>query len=142
MRPTLTFGLTLAGVLLASIPLLYLTAEAPKREIHENVDQELPSTNKLLARVQFTGTPLACTLRFEGQELATMPTGTFAPWEVELSLPQQNTIELEAELQWTAESAENAVSITLEPAQKDARTDTRWTGPDGTLLHDIFIFTW
>lgn len=142
MRPALTFWFSLAGVLLAGLPLLYLTAEPPRRETIITPEHEAPSTDKVLARVQFTGKPMAATLRFEGADIATMPADTIAPWEVELSLPQNASIELEAEIHWAEGSAENAVSITLEPAQKDARTDTRWTGPDGALLHDLFIFTW
>ena len=103
---------------------------------------EAPSTALLFARVQFTGKPKACTLRYEGQDLATMPANATSPWEVELPLPQQNKLELEAEICWPEGSPENAVSITLEPAQKEPRTDTRWTGEDGSLLHDLFIFSW
>lgn len=103
---------------------------------------EMPSAETVFARVQFTGTPKTCTLRYEGQDLVTMPADTSSPWEVELPLPQLNKLELEAEISWPEGSPENAVGITLEPAQKAPRTDTRWTGEDGALLHDLFIFSW
>ena len=75
--------------------------------------------------------------------LATLPADTTAsPWELELPLPQLPQLELEAEIHWAEGSPENAVSITLEPAQKEPRTDTRWTGEDGALLHDLFLFSW
>jgi hypothetical protein len=71
-----------------------------------------------------------------------MPEGTASPWKVALELPRSKRLELEAEIQWQEGSAENAVSITLTPAQENGSTDTRWTGEDGSLLHDLFIFTW
>ena len=142
MRPALTFGLTLIGVLLAGSPLLHLTAKAPQRVAVSPAIQEAPSTELVFAKVQFTGTPTACTLRYEGQDLATMPVGSTSPWELELQLPRQKNWELEAEIHWPDGSPENAVSITLEPAQQEPRSDTRWTGEDGTLLHDLFIFSW
>ena len=142
MRPGFTFCLTLLGVLLAGVPLLYLTQEAPRRQAMPHPMQETPTTDKTFVRVQFTGTPTSCILRFEGQDLASMPAGTTSPWETELNLPSTQHSELEAEIQWPENSPENAVSITLEPAQKEARTCTHWTGVDGTLLHDLFIFTW
>ena len=142
MRPAFTFTLTLLGVLLAGLPLLHLTAEAPKREVQVDPLLEQPSTALTYAEVQFTGKPTACTLRWEGNDLANMPEGTTSPWKVALELPRSKRLELEAEIQWPEGSAENAVSITLTPAQENGSTDTRWTGEDGSLLHDLFIFTW
>lgn len=142
MSPGLTFGLTVAGVLLAGLPLLHLTAPQPQKVAANEILQETPSTTRIFARVQFTGKPHSCTLRFGDDDIATMPLATNSPWETELDIPQHETIELEAEIHWEEDSPENAVSITLEPPQKEARTDTRWTGEDGALLHDIFIFSW
>lgn len=142
MRPALTAGVTLIGVLLAGLPLLHLTKKAPQRAAIESPLQETPTTDRVFARVQFTGTPLAATLRYQGQDLATLPNDASSPWEIELPLPQTDSLELEAEIHWADGSPENAVSITIEPTQKEARTDTRWTGEDGTLLHDLFIFSW
>ena len=123
MRPAYTFGLTLVGILLAGIPLLQLTAKAPQRAPIRADMQEAPGTQQLFVRVQFTGKPTSCILRYEGQDLATLPADTTAS-------------------HWAEGSPENAVSITLEPAQKEPRTDTRWTGEDGALLHDLFLFSW
>lgn len=143
MRPAYTFGLTLVGILLAGIPLLQLTAKAPQRAPIRADMQEAPGTQQLFVRVQFTGKPTSCILRYEGHDLATLPADTTAsPWELELPLPQLAQLELEAEIHWAEGSPENAVSITLEPAQKEPRTDTRWTGEDGALLHDLFLFSW
>ncbi len=142
MRPAVTFSLALLGVLLAGVPLLYLTAEPPRREVQVDPALEKPSTTLTYAEVQFTGKPTACTLRYEGNDVATMPEGAESPWKIALQLPNSKRIELEAEILWPEGSAENAVSVTLTPAQQNSSTDTRWTGPDGSLLHDLFIFTW
>ena len=142
MSPVLSFGLTLAGVLLAGVPLLYLTADAPQKQIAPRPEDEAPSTRKSFVMVQFTGEPVSAVLRHKGKIIATMPAGTPSPWEEEPELPTHGTLELEAELHWPANSAENAVSITIEPPKQPAATDTRWTGSDGSLLHDIFRFSW
>ena len=143
MNPKATLGLTFIGVMLAGVPLLKLTAEPTKKDVCVDALKETPTTQTVYARVQFTGTPHSCILRYEGEELAAMPQGTPSPWELELHLPgNPSSLELEAEVSWEEGSAENAVSITLEPAQKEARTETRWTGPDGSLLHDLFIYKW
>ena len=142
MRPAFTFSLALLGVLLAGAPLLYLTAEPPRREVQVDPALEKPSTTLTYAEVQFTGKPTACTLRYEGNDVATMPEGAESPWKIALQLPNCKRIELEAEILWPEGSAENAVSVTLTPAQQNSSTDTRWTGPDGSLLHDLFIFSW
>ena len=130
MRPAVTFSLALLGVLLAGVPLLYLTAEPPRREVQVDPALEKPSTTLTYAEVQFTGKPTACTLRYEGNDVATMPEGAESPWKIALQLPNSKRIELEAEI------------LTLTPAKQNSSTDTRWTGPDGSLLHDLFIFTW
>lgn len=142
MSPALTISLTFCGVLLAGLPLLHLTAEAPRRMESADPTTETPSTKTVFARIRFTGQPLQATLRFEGQDIAAMPDGCHSTWETELQLPQQQQLELEAEIHWADGSPENAVSITLEPPQQEAVTDTRWTGPDGALLHDLFLFSW
>lgn len=142
MSPALTFGLTLTGVLLAGLPLLYLTADAPQKLIAPQPELEPPTTGKAFVSVQFTGLPQSAELRLRGKTLATMPADTPTPWETELELPTTGTLELEAELHWLQDSAENAVSITIEPPKQAAETDTKWTGPDGAYLRDIFIFSW
>ncbi len=142
MSPVLSFGLTLAGVLLAGVPLLYLTADAPQKQIAPRPEDEAPSTHKAFVLVQFTGMPASAQLRYKGKMIAAMPAGTPSPWEEELELPTQGKLELEAELHWPDNSAENAVSITIEPPQQPAATDTKWATPGGSLLHDIFCFSW
>lgn len=142
MSPALSFGMTLAGVLLAGIPLLYLTADAPQQQITPRPEDEAPSTHKAYVMVQFTGEPASAVLCHKGKIIATMPAGTPSPWEEELELPTQGTLELEAELHWPANSTENAVSITIEPPKQSTSTDTKWTGSDGSSLHDIFRFSW
>lgn len=143
MNPKATLGLTFIGVILAGVPLLTLTAEPTKKDVCVDALKETPSTQTIYTRVQFTGAPQSCILRYEGEELAAMPQGSTSPWELELNLPgMPDGLELEAEVTWQEGAPENAVSITLEPAQKEARTETRWTGPDGSLLHDLFIYQW
>lgn len=142
MSPKLTTTLTVVGVLLAGIPLFHLTQEVPLRLQTPQQLCETPSTQGIYARVQFTGKLLYGTLRFEGKDIATIAQHSDGLWETELFLPASDSHELEAELHWAEGSPENAVSITLEPAQKPAQTVTRWTGADGSILHDLFIFSW
>lgn len=144
MRPVLTVLLTGIGTLLAGIPLLYLTAEAPRPPMQTTPEAETPTKETVTVTVEMSGTPQSCILRnaSTGEELATMPSGTISPWISEIDLPQQNLIELEAEVHWADASAKNAAEITLTPPQKKDCSCTKWTEEGDTILHDIYEFRW
>lgn len=140
MSPRLVFSLALAGVLLAGAPLLWLTAPAR----HAPAKKEAPAERQAaFVSLKFTGKPVSAALRLEGNGLADMPAGQGSPWELELPLPAgAPTLELEAELHWPEGSPENAATLTVEPEGREGRSDTQWTGADGSLLHSIFSFAW
>jgi len=141
MSPRLVFTLALAGVLLAGAPLLWLTAPAR----HAPASQKAAPAKRQAAFVslKFTGKPVSATLRLEGSDLAAMPAGQGSPWELELPLPSDApALELEAEVHWPEGSPENAATLTVEPVGREGRSDTQWTGADGSLLHTIFSFAW
>lgn len=138
MSPVLTSTLTLAGVIAAALPLLWLTAPAPPQE-PPTTQQQPAEQQDVYATLTFSGAPSVIILRHNGTTLKEWHTPT-APADTTLSLPAADTIELEAEATWPADaSGQNAITITLEPADKESRSSTRW---GDSVLHDIFTFTW
>lgn len=142
MSPRATFLLALVAVLAAGIPLLRLTAPASLAPVaHPSLS--IPVGERVYATVRFTGTPIQGTLRWEGKDIATLPFGCPSPWETGLLLPTPlSLLELEAEFQWPEGTAEQAVTISLEPPNQPARQDTQWAGNDAPNLHTIFTFNW
>ena len=138
MSPALTSMLTLGGVIVAGLPLLWLTAPAPPAQ--QPAEIKAPTnTQEVYITVHFSGTPTSISLRHDGTTIAEWQ----EPGEMQtctLQLPQSDIIELEAEAHWQPDyTGSNAISITIEPANRESRSCTRW---GDTLLHDIFTFTW
>lgn len=138
MSPRITFLLTLAGVLLVGLPLPLLTrnAEAP---VSAEAETESPSEPSW-ASISFTGKPLIIKLRHSGGEWVEIPTaqsGTEYEWE----LPAPDRVEIEALVTWATEEVQ-AVSLTLEPTGREARTATQWKEEGSSTLHSIFTFQW
>jgi len=145
MSPRLTCLLTLAGVVLAGVPLLPLTQpRIPGEEPYPSTAVPRQETAQPVhLTLRFTGKPDALILRYEGEDIASMPPGTPSPWETDLMLPlSASSVELEAEATWPAPSPENVLTIELAPSGHPSRTDTQWSGGDGSLLHTIFTFSW
>ena len=138
MSPRITFLLTLAGVLLAGLPLPLLTrsAEAPVSAEAETA----PPSEPTWASISFTGKPLSIKFRHSGGEWMEIPTaqsGTEYEWE----LPAPDRVEIEALVTWATEEVQ-AVSLTLEPTGREARTATQWKEEGSSTLHSIFTFQW
>lgn len=140
MSPRCTFLLTLAGVLLAGLPLPWLTrvAESPAvQSAQKTVEAEEP----VYATLRCTGKPRCIALRYGGGELLSVAASDL-PWEGELMLPWGlRSAELEVEAAWE-EPGEQAMTLTLEPAGRPESSCTRWADAAEGTLHDIFTFVW
>lgn len=138
MSPVQTVALTFVGVLAAGLPLLWLTAPVAAPAAQTNTALP-PQKATVYATLQFSGNPHSIILRHQGETLATF-TAPESPLETELLLPTTDTIELEAEVHGAELcNGAQALTITLEPAGREPRSETRW---GDALLHDIFRFTW
>lgn len=145
MSPRLTCLLTLAGVVLAGVPLLPLTTQprVPQDEAHPSAAPRQEAVQPVHLTLRFTGRPDTLILRHEGEDIASMPPGTPCPWETDLALPlSSSSVELEVEASWPAPSPENVLTVELAPSGRPSRTETQWSGSDGSLLHSIFTFSW
>ena len=146
MSPRVRFLFTLMGVLLAGFPLLWLTLPSE----HEATPETAPTTEANASKhtqaylnLRFTGKPESIILRYGDDWHAEFPTGTTSPCETTIRLPAElAALDIEAEILWAQDSPENAVTLTVEPNGLPTKTDTQWTGPDGSMLHTIFSFSW
>ncbi len=139
MNPILKVSLTAAGIITAGLPLLWLTAP-PSREVQPTVQETQETLHTVYATLRFSGTPQRIILRYQGKTLEEITLPEFSPQELLLQLPEENTIELEAEVCWPdGSSGAQAFTITLEPTGREARSETCWTEGE---MHDIFVFTW
>ncbi len=139
MNPVLKVSLTAAGIIAAGLPLLWLTAP-PSREVQSTVQEPQETLQTAYATLRFSGTPQRIILRYQGKTLAEISSPEFSPQELLLQLPEENTIELEAEVCWPdGTSGAQAFTITLEPTGREARSETCWAEGE---MHDVFVFTW
>lgn len=136
MSPRITFGLTLAGVLLAGAPLPWLTRTAPApAETQQRVEEQ----ESVYATLRVTGAPVKLCLRV-GTALYELTDEL--PWEGELPLPGGCAAsDIVVEAAWP-EPGEQAVTLTLEPDGRETRSCTRWADAATGELHDIFHFVW
>lgn len=139
MNPVLKVSLTAAGIIAAGLPLLWLTAPL-LREVQPTVQKPQETLQTTYATLRFSGTPQRITIRYQGKTLAEITSPEFSPQELLLQLPEENTIELEAEVCWPdGTSGAQAFTITLEPTGRETRSETCWAEGE---MHDIFVFTW
>ncbi len=145
MSPRSTTLLALAGVLLAGIPLPFLTAES-QETAHPAPAAEAPApaTRQAIATLRFTGTPTLIRLRHEGRELARAEAdelvGDFC--ELELTLPDTPTLALELVADWPEAGQPHVITLSLEPDKLPQRECTRWAPLATGLMHEIFTFSW
>lgn len=139
MSPKLTLFLTFAGVLAAGVPLLWLTQKpvSPQPLAASPAGQQ---ETAVFATLRATGAPTEMALRYHGRLLAEITDG--CPWEGELNLPTEiAAAEIEVKALWPT-PGEQAVTLTLEPAGREACSCTRWADAAEGKLHDIFTFVW
>lgn len=144
MTPLTRFLLTLVGVLLAGVPLVYLTLPQQGSEIPEQAPTQQPTQSlRTFLSLRYTGMPHSAALRYEDETIAEIAPGARSPYECFIDLPADTrTADIEVEIHWPENSQENAVTLTMEPQGRPARTETQWTGRNGSLLHSIFSLTW
>lgn len=139
MSPKLTLLLTFAGVLAAGVPLLWLTQKPESPQMPASAAAEQP-TEPVFATLRATGTPSEIALRYHGRLLVEIKDA--CPWEGELALPTEiSAADIEVEVLWPT-PGEQAVTLTLEPAGREACSCTRWADAGVGKLHDIFTFVW
>ena len=139
MNPVLTAMLTLAGVLLAGAPLLWLTVSPSVQKPEPQLASE-PQQEEVYTVIRFSGAPESITLRYQGQTLAEYISPEGGSIDATLSLPAGDACELEAESVWPASSTgAQALTITLERSGREPLSCTRWG--EG-IIHDIFTYAW
>lgn len=138
MSPRTIFLLTLAGVLLAGLPLPLLTGTPAPAQVHQAPEEIARKT--VYTSIQYSGNIQNFRLRHDKGEWKEVDT-QHAPQELELQLPLSGRIELEVEAQWQ-EPGPQAVTLTLEPDGLPVRSETQWMEEGSNSLHTIFTFTW
>ena len=143
MSPLTRFLLTLAGVLLAGVPLVYLTSPRGNEQATLPLSQQPEPTLRTHLSLRYTGVPISATLRYEDDIIAEIAPAPASPYECFIDLPANCQIaDIEVEIHWPENSPENAVTLTAEPQGRPSRTETQWTGSNGSLLHSIFTLSW
>lgn len=133
MSPKTAFTLTLAGVLLAGLPLLHFTHTAGHAHHHRHGESAAVET-PAYADLRFDGGADVRVL-CRGQELCRTAQ---SPAEFRVPLPHgAGFCELEVRAAWQ-QAGEHAVSLRMEAPQQPAAELTRWT--NGTELHDVYLF--
>lgn len=138
MSPSVTFLLTLAGVLLVGLPLPVLTRSAEKTVAEPATHAE--EEKMAWAVVSFTGNPRSIRLRPVGGDWQEADCTTNRA-ETELAIHPRKTVEIEVKAEWDTPEVQ-ALSLSLEPVGHEARTDTQWKEEDSNTLHSIFTFRW
>ena len=140
MSPKLTLFLSFLGVLAAGSPLLWLTRSPEPTVLTASAPAENTGKEAVYAVLRVTGNPTRVVLRLHGELLAEVTDA--CPWEGDLLLPSGMSVaEVEVESAWPA-PGEQAVTLTLEPDGKEARSCTRWADAVTGTLHDVFNFVW
>ena len=143
MTPRTATLLALCGILLAGLPLPYLTGvkQAPAAAA---TPQPPPATAECYVTVQFSGRPCELSLWYEGRELARLPESETASqrWELTLPLPDTPALALEVMAHWAEAQQAHAITLTLEPQNRPQRECTRWGAPGTDTLHELFTLTW
>ncbi len=140
MSPALTATLTLTGVIAAGLPLLWLTATPPVKELSAAANVSSREEEQVHATLHFNALPAQLTLWHEGCEIANI-TSPISPLSFPLTLPAENSIEIEVRVIWSEDSSgQNGATLILVPDGREQRSDTIWTGENE--LHDVFYFQW
>lgn len=139
MSPRITFLITLAGVLLVGLPLPLLTRSAEVQS--EAAPAASAEEETAWAVLTYTGNPRCIRLRPVGGNWMEVDSTTGST-DFELKLPPNATVEIEVQAEWENPEALQALSLSLEPAGRETRTETQWKEEGSQLLHSIFTFKW
>lgn len=138
MSPRATFLLTLAGVILVGIPLPFLTRSEKTQP--PPAATTVVGNEPVWAVISFTGKPQSIKFRPIGQDWQEADL-TASGTEIELELPARKTLEIEVQANWEGTEVQ-ALSLSLEPAGREGKTETQWKEAGSHTLHSIFSFRW
>lgn len=134
--------LTLAGVLLAGVPLYILTMPATpnQQEWHESAPS-LPDIPAYLT-VRCAHTPSSIVIRSGDRILLERksPVQLVSEHDVSLPIPASGTVRLKVEASWPENTPDTPITLILEPERRNSRTETRWSV--GQHLNDLYTFSW
>ncbi len=144
MSPALKVTLTLTGVLLAGLPLLWLTA--PPRVKAEPVTESTTDTEtrSIHASIYFSGSPQKITLWHEAEEIAVF-SAPVGPQHFTMNLPFIDSAVIEYEVVWEeSTTGMQGFTLHLEPDGLESKSETMWNPPgDGdSTQHNVFYFQW
>lgn len=140
MTPVLKAALTLAGVIAAGLPLLWLTAPPPTTP--QSAPAAAPGLRTINASLYFSGEPRRITLWHEAKELVSF-SDPAAACHFTLNLPMENSTEIEYEIEWPDNTpGMKGATLYLEPEGLENRAESMWIMPEDSSVHDIFYFTW
>jgi hypothetical protein len=138
--PPLQLALILIGFLLLGIPLVALTSgreTMPAPVAALTTSYSVPT----LVRVRWAHRPTTLSLWVNGKPLLA-PLDLALPMiegQAELLLPKEG-IEIALKAEWPAGTPDTAVTLELEPDERDAQTQTRWSSTG--KLAEIIPFQW
>ena len=142
MSPALKATLTLTGVLLAGLPLLWLTATPRVQAERITAPISSAETRDIHASIYFSGTPRKITLWHEAEEIASF-TSPVGPQHFTINLPFTDSTEIEYEVEWgDATPGMKGFTLWLEPDGLEKKGETMWSnGEEGKELN-VLYFQW
>ncbi len=138
--PPLQLALVLIGFLLLGIPLVALTSG---RETKPTPATAMTRSTRVptQVRLRWAHRPTTLSLLLNGKPL--LPALDLAlpmiEGQAELLLPKEG-IEIALKAEWPAGTPDTAVTLELEPDERDAQTHTRWSS--ASKLEEIIPFQW
>lgn len=139
MSPRVTFLLTLAGVSLVGLPLPVLTRSAEVQAT--GATTATAEKEAVWAVLSCTGNPRSIRLRPIGGNWMNVDCST-SKTDFELEILPSACVEIEIQAEWEEPEAVQALSLSLEPAGWDTKTETQWKEEGSHMLHSIFTFRW
>lgn len=131
---------------LLAIPLARLTFarvdEAPVRTAR--VEKEDPGKVPTFIRIRLAHVPTSLSLKVEGQELLSpeqqKPDNTKISFDTELAIPAEGKLEISAAATWPEGTPSTALTLELEPSDKQNQSQTSWS--IGNKLSAAYTFNW
>lgn len=144
MSPTLKATLTLTGVLLAGLPLLWLTATPRVQAATVTEPAGDTETRRIHASIYFSGSPQKITLWHEAEEIASF-SAPIGPQHFTINLPFIDSAEIEYEVVWNEPTTcMQGFTLHLEPDGLESKSETMWNlpGDSDSTQHNVFYFQW
>lgn len=138
----LTFAIAFA---LLAIPLAQLTFARPDEAPVAQVRVEQKAGNKVptFMRIRLAHVPTSLSLKVEGHELLSpeqqKPTETDISLDTEITIPAEG-LEILATATWPEGTPDTALTLDLEPSEKENRSLTNWSA--GNHLSAAYTFHW